>query len=435
MNNDNTELLKLVGLHNYDVDRNKTKVYVDPTTSVINIDLFFERKITQCKRCLSKNTVIKETIKKELNHCIKPCQRIDIIYHQKKFKCKDCETTFMEENKLTNGGNRITIYGQIEMINSLRNPRKTFSDVAIERFTTAQTVINYFDDMVDINRHHLTNVVCFDEIYSKKLTRTKYAFCIYDPFSNTILDVLNARRKNVLEEYFVHIPAKERLNVRYVNIDMWTTYVDIAERYLPNATICVDSFHVIEHLNDAMYKIRLQIQRKFIKDKNNDRNGYYWLLKTFHYYFTMDIDNIKYTRKPRSHYSYLFNKYDVLDKLLSIDESLEAAYRLKEEYREFNLTEEYSKESIIKLQDFIEKFKKSPFIEFREFGSLLDNWKIYIVNSFLRIKGKRMSNGPMESVNGRTKRILADGYGYSDFKRFRNRVMFSLNKNEPIKIK
>ena len=43
-----------------------------------------------------------------------------------------------------------------------------------------------------------------------------------------------------------------------------------------------------------------------------------------------------------------------------------------------------------------------------------------------------MSNGPMESLNGRIKRLLEDGYGYSNFKRFRNRVMFSLNKNEPI---
>lgn len=36
----------------------------------------------------------------------------------------------------------------------------------------------------------------------------------------------------------------------------------------------------------------------------------------------------------------------------------------------------------------------------------------------------------MESVNGRAKRIISDGYGYTNFDRFRNRVMVSLNKNE-----
>ena len=45
-----------------------------------------------------------------------------------------------------------------------------------------------------------------------------------------------------------------------------------------------------------------------------------------------------------------------------------------------------------------------------------------------------MSNDPMGSLNGRLKRLLSDGYGYSDFDRFRNRALFSLNKNAPIKM-
>ena len=59
---------------------------------------------------------------------------------------------------------------------------------------------------------------------------------------------------------------------------------------------------------------------------------------------------------------------------------------------------------------------------------------VYIVNSFIRVDGKRMSNGPMESLNGRLKRLLNDGYGYTKFERFRNRLLFSLNKDEPIKL-
>ena len=45
-----------------------------------------------------------------------------------------------------------------------------------------------------------------------------------------------------------------------------------------------------------------------------------------------------------------------------------------------------------------------------------------------------MSNGPMESTNGRLDRLLSDGYGYTNFTRFTNRALFSLNKSEPIKI-
>ena len=87
-----------------------------------------------------------------------------------------------------------------------------------------------------------------------------------------------------------------------------------------------------------------------------------------------------------------------------------------------------------KLEDYIEQFKKSKFEEFVNFGFMLDHWKYYIVNSFIRVNGKRMSNGPMESANGRLGRLIDDGYGYTNFIRFRNRALFSLNRNEPIKI-
>jgi len=63
---------------------------------------------------------------------------------------------------------------------------------------------------------------------------------------------------------------------------------------------------------------------------------------------------------------------------------------------------------------------------------MLANWETEIINSFIRVHGKRLSNGPMESLNGRIDKIMDDGCGYSNFGRFRNRVMFGLNKDEPI---
>lgn len=434
MNNDITELLKFVELHNYDVDKDKTTIFVDSTSSEITVHLYLNRRITGCPFCKSTHTIIKDTVIKEINHCIKPMQKITILFHQKKFRCKDCEHIFMENNPISAEGKHISIYGEIQMINSLRNPRKTFSDVSKEYFISLPTVIRTFDEDVNLQEHPLSKVLCFDEIYARKLTSTKYSFCIFNPMNSVLINLLDARRKNVLEEYFSGISVKERLNVKYVNIDMWQTYVDVAEQYLPNATICVDSFHVIEHLNNAMKKIRLRVQRKFLNTKDTDETSYYWLLKSFHYYLVEDFDRISYTWKSHSHFSYLRDKHAVLHAILSVDKELAAAYYLKEEYREFNLTEEYNEESLTKLEDLIEKFKKSPFEEFINFGCMLDHWKYYIVNSFIRVDGKRMSNGPMESLNGRLKRLLNDGYGYSNFPRFRNRAMFALNKNEPIKI-
>lgn len=40
----------------------------------------------------------------------------------------------------------------------------------------------------------------------------------------------------------------------------------------------------------------------------------------------------------------------------------------------------------------------------------------------------------MESLNGRIKNIIRNGYGYKNFRRLRNKVMYSLNWKEPIRI-
>ena len=432
MYNDNTELLKLVGLNQFDIDSSKTSVHVDMSTNDITIHLYLNSNIRTCPYCKSNQTHVHARITKRIYHPVLSGKNTIIIFHQIKFKCSECGHFFMQFNPIAPTSKNISILGELNLLDCLRKQRKTFKDLSDDYFVPRTSVVRCFDEHVDISPHKLSKVICFDEIYAKKLTDTKYAFVMYDPISSTIIDVLDARLKNVLVDYFASIPISERVKVSYVNIDMWETYKNCAELAFPKCTISVDSFHVIKHLNDAMDKVRKHVQNRFVDKKIDDRNGYYWLLKTFHYYFTQDFNNIKYTRKTNSHYSYLWTKDDVLAKLLSIDEHLKEAYELKEDYREFNLCGTHE-EAPAKLDDFIEKFKKAHYSEFREFGSMLERWKPYIINSFLIVDGKRLSNGPMESLNGRIKRLLYDGYGYSNFRRFRNRLIFTLNKDEPVK--
>lgn len=432
MYNDNIELLKLVHLSQFDIDYERTTVHVDMSNNEITINLFINPSMRDCPYCKSTHSIIHARVLKRIYHPVIENRICIILLHSIKFKCNECGHYFMQFNPIVSGSKNISTLGELYILENLRKNRKTFKDISNELFIPHTSVIRCFDEHVNIPRHNLTKVLCFDEIYSKKLTKTKYAFVILDPISSTVLDILDARLKDCLTDYFSRISIKERLNVLYVNIDMWETYKIVAEKAFPNATICVDSFHVIKHLNDAMDKIRLHVQKRFVEHKDDDRNGYYWLLKTFHYYFVQDFNNIKYERKPNSHYSYLWTKHDVLNKLLSIDQNLADSYSLKEEYREFNLCGTYE-EALYKIDDFIERFKKAHYEEMRDFGFLLARWKYEIINSFLIVDGKRMSNGPMESLNGRIKRLLYDGYGYSNFNRFRNRLMFCLNKNEPIK--
>lgn len=59
------------------------------------------------------------------------------------------------------------------------------------------------------------------------------------------------RQKADLSGYFSRISPDERDKVKYICMDMFQLYKDVAEVYFPCAKICIDSFHVIQQVNNA----------------------------------------------------------------------------------------------------------------------------------------------------------------------------------------
>ena len=436
MYNDNIEILKMLNLNTFDIDYKKTTCFVDPSSTKIEVHLYLNQTYRNCKFCKDGKTWVKDTLVKKIHHPVIPNRETIIYFHQKKYYCIDCGRYSLQFNPLVEGSKNITILGELYILEQLRRPTITFSDLAKQLNISIQSVIRTFDDHVSCDRKPLTKVICIDENYLKRLSSKKFCCIIYDPISNTLLDILDTRLKYDLIDTFSRIPISERMAVKIVNMDMYKTYRDLTHQCFPNAIACVDSFHVIKNLNEAMQKIRISVQKSYAvykKSPDPQKSKLYWMLKSFHYYFVENFDNIKYTRHRNSRFSFLWDKHQVLNELLKIDSDLTEAYYLKESYREFNLTCDTPEEAKPKLEEFIDKFKKSPYEEFRNFGSTLSNWHDEIINSFLRVDGKRMNNGPMESINGRLDRIISDGYGYTNFNRFRNRAMYVLNKDTNLK--
>ena len=107
--------------------------------------------------------------------------------------------------------------------------------------------------------------------------------------------------------------------------------------------IAIDSFHIIRTLNDVIKNIRIRTQNKYRLHKSSPEHDdmYYYMLKKFHYFLVKNYENI-YDGKIRiAKYNMYWHNRKYWDYLLSIDDDLKSAYRLKERYREFNLTAEY----------------------------------------------------------------------------------------------
>lgn len=64
---------------------------------------------------------------------------------------------------------------------------------------------------------------------------------------------------------------------------------------------------------------------------------------------------------------------------------------------------------------------------------MLQTWRVEIKNSFIRSNGRRVSNGPIESTNSKIKTIIKASNGIRDFERLRNKIIYSINKDTPLR--
>src|SRR5690554_2031148 len=125
------------------------------------------------------------------------------------------------------------------------------------------------------------------------MTDNVYLFIIVDFKNIEIYDIVHSRHKYALERYFSKIPLEERQKVKYITMDMWETYLDVAKRYFRNAKIAIDSFHIIRTINNAMNAVRISVMQRFNLKTDNieDNHPYYYLLKKFRYYFVSEFDD------------------------------------------------------------------------------------------------------------------------------------------------
>jgi len=429
----NYDIIKLLNLEQFNVKFQS--IETTKINNILNCYITLEKIDLVCPVCGGMHFFIHSYRLKKIKHSISTNNPCFIIYKARRYKCKYCSKVFYEPNPFSLKFDKNSSFTVYIVLNALKSHTKTFTDVAKEFNLSKTTVLNIFDQYVAYQRNHLPKVLCFDEVYTSRKSYQKYAFVMADFFKSKIVEVFSSRHKYRLVQSFSAISQNERDNVSHIVIDMWDTYLDLSKIYFKQALIAVDSFHVIQHLNNAMTNIRLKIMRKFDhRTKSLLANDiYYYMLKRFHYYFIKNYEEIYdkplYIHKMQTSWT----KDEIRKYLLSIDEDLSYAYYLKEKYREFNLTAEY--ETCDEEFDYlIERFVNSHLEEFRQFGKLLSRWKPYIKNSFIRINGRRLSNGPMEGINSRIKTIMKTANGYKNFNRLRNRIVYSINKDISIKL-
>lgn len=401
-----------------------------------------------CPKCgsvlLSKNGTITKTVK----HCTYHTLLFVVKCHIQRYKCKSCNNAFYEKDTFSNPNETLSRETIFIILEKLKLANVTFESVARDLHISRQNVIDVFDRYVDYSPGALPEILSFDEKHiNKNMTDNVYLFIIADFKNIQIYDIVHSRHKYVLERYFSKIKIEERQKVRFITMDMWEPYLDVAKRYFRGAKIAIDSFHIMRTVNNAMNSIRISVMQKYNQKTTvlEDNHSYYYLLKKFRFYFLSEFDNISekrfYNKKLRS----WFDKHSLRSYLLSIDPKLEKAYYLTARYREFNKTASYE-DAKEELDLLIDDFYNSGLPQFIEVGKTLSTWREYIINSFITIpdaltkpslknelpRPRRLSSGAIEGINAILEKINVNGNGYSNFFRFRNRAIYVINKNVPI---
>ena len=425
---------------NFDFDKFKIR----SNDKQLIIDAYYIPEDEICPVCGScfhnKNGYKTKTVK----HCVYQTKLIIVKCHIQRYKCKTCSSIFYEKDTFSYPGESISKESIATVMEHLKYQNETFESVARSLHISRQDVINIFDKYYEYIPGDLPEILSFDEKHiNKSLTDNAYIFVILDFKAIKIYDIVFSRHKAKLERYFSRIPLEQRSKVKYITMDMWETYLDVAKRYFKNAKIAIDSFHVMKLVNNAMDTIRKSVMKKYYKQTSSIEGShpFYYVLKKYSYYFLQEFDDIRNDRFYIAKFKRSFDKHDLRKYMLDIDDNLKKAYKLTSKYREFNKAANINNADE-ELEELIDLFYDSGLKQFIDVANTLSTWKPYIINSFIRIEDaltksnkkeekpapRRLSNGPIEGINAILAIININGKGYTNFYRYKNRCIYVVNK-------
>ena len=396
--------------------------------NVIYKEVRLKNRGIRCLNCGTYTAKIKEYRLKKFKHSIYNNKETMILYHQRRFICPKCGHTSMEKDPFRSDRNRVSDKTVGDILDMLKRYNVPFAQAAEYFKLSTRGIIKIFDRYVDIKRNAFTSVICIDEVYFSRHRKKKYVLIIISFYNRAVLDILKDRDKSTLTSYLRKIDIRERNRVEYIGIDMNDNYRDILPIFFKNATIIADSFHVVRHVSEALDNVRKRIMRRYDDDKRSDE--YYMLKYRKELLFVENIfaDEFK-EIKRNHHFHYDLSEFNLLEMMLEIDHELKEAYELYHAYIRFNNTDYNDTDKAVEdLNELINDYRLSDIKEFISLADTLNNWKTEIAGSFIKYRNRRISNGPIEGRNSLIKKILKIANGYTNFKRFRNRAMYCLNK-------
>lgn len=321
------------------------------------------------------------------------------IFHLKKtrYNCKSCGKRFERDLDFIAKGHTITKRLVACIVKALKEVCP-ISFVA-RNHNVSSAMVKRILDLISISRLSLSEVLCIDE-FKGDSGNHKYQCSLLNGCTHSVIDVLPTRDINFLSDYFKKIPKRERDKVKIFVSDMSKTFRTIKEKYFKNAIHIADRYHFIRQIKWALDNVRVRIQSHLPKKlRIYFKRSRSLLIKS-----AMELSSEEATR---------------VSIMLDLSEELKLAYRMKELFYEYFLTQPNSIKAGKALNEWLRRVKDTGLKEFNACTSAFTNWFKEICNSF----DYKFTNGPLEGTHTKIKTLKRNCFGMRNFERFRKRIM------------
>lgn len=358
-----------------------------------------------CPNCQT----VSEQIRQYKERCVRDQdiwgKRTFVYFQTRRFECPDCGLCFTEELAAVGWRRRQTKRFEQQIYQQCLSSSK--KEIAQQFQLSQTTVAGIFKRWAKRQQrtasgHKWVRVLGMDEIALKKRLK-QYVLVLSDLERRYVLAVLPTREQETFIAWLKTLSQAEKRAIRVVSMDMWWPYRSVVEKYLPQADIVADRFHVMKQLNEQLSKARRPIQREADETTKAALKGFRWLLL-------------------RARSSLNAQQVQQLQTALAADEDLRTAYLLKEEFRLIfeRIHDQQRARRFLMAWVFKVQQANNPYL--LAFVKALQNWWQQILNYF----DERITNGFVEGINRAIRAIIWRAYGFRNFDNFKLQILAEL---------
>lgn len=133
------------------IDKSRIKSFhVATVNGITNILITLNPDYPECPYCHSSSRIHGYSKPKQINHPVLTARKSIIVYTATRYRCRDCQKTFLEDNPFTFSTFKNSYFAMDQIMKDLRNIRMSYLDIARKNNVSVSTVQRYMDSFLVI---------------------------------------------------------------------------------------------------------------------------------------------------------------------------------------------------------------------------------------------------------------------------------------------